>query len=213
MSEQDHQAEAFMRLANAPHQREMHELRVLARQGRSWTVAAREEGLVVEIGAEVTLFFELRYQFVQQAGRVTVLHDDVAGIEFEIELVGAPFSAENRGCYRVLTLLTDQWLQLGGEGQRIERCQIVDISATGCAIIAEQKLEISQIIKAVLTYGDIDYRGFVSVQSVSELSRGRIRYGVHCLEIRDRDQNLGVGLRLLSMAAQREQLRRLSGAA
>lgn len=210
MTNENMQPEAFIHLNSEADERVLYPLAVLARQGMSWTVAALKEDLSVESGQEVTLFFQLRQEFMQQAARVSARHEEVDGCEFELELLGNPCSAETRQCYRVVTIVSDRWLKLGDER---ERCQIVDISATGCAVISEQVLQIGSIIPAEMTHGNAEYRGSLCVQSIKEAGKGRIRYGLHCVENQQKSENLDQGLRLVCLEVQREQLRRLSGAA
>lgn len=210
MTQQTIQPEAYIYFKSDSNRRVFHPLTVLARQGKSWTVAAHEADLAIEIDQEVTIFFELRQGFMQQSARVNAQHGDIEGCEFEIELLGEPCSAESRECYRALTVVSDRWVDLGDEP---ERCQMVDVSNTGCAIISQRAYQVGAVIPGAMIHNGIEYRGSLSVRSSEELSRGRIRYGLFCIENRDSDENLAKGLRLVCMDVQRAQLRRLSGVA
>ena len=55
------------------------------------------------------------------------------------------------------------------------------------------------------------YDGKVAVMSVRELSKGRTRYGTHCVDDGNVSESLKGGLNKISMFVQRQQLQRLSG--
>jgi len=203
--------EAYFELSSSSKKRELHPLAVLARQGNSWTVRCLEPGLMIDEESDIRIYYDLHRQFMQQPARVRVIRDDEESdtVEFEIKLQGKPVSAESRQCFRVVTVLADRWMKFGEE----DRCQIVDISATGCAVISRQDLKGSQTIGASIEYRDKTYQGTLCVQSKSVLSSGRIRYGLHCTDGKKQDSNLLMALQIISMEIQREQLRRLAGAA
>lgn len=211
MTDSTNSPEAYFELSSSSDKRELHPLTVLARQGNSWTVGCLEPGLVVDEESDVRIYYDLHRQFMQQPAKVGVIRNDEESdtVEFEIQLQGKPVSAESRQCFRVVTVLADRWMKFGEE----DRCQIVDISATGCAVISHQDLQSSKTIAASIEYRNKTYQGTLCVQSKRVLSSGRIRYGLHCTDGKKKDSNLLMALQIISMEIQREQLRRLAGAA
>lgn len=203
--------QAFVEISSPSEQRVLHPLSVLARQGNSWTVSSLEPGLTIEDDSEVRMYFDLRRQFMQQPAEVKAVRRDEENdtVEIEIELQGNPVSAESRQCFRIITVLSDRWMKFGSE----EHCQIVDISATGCALISTQELKGSQCVPSSIEYRGKTYQGNLCVQSTKQLSSGKFRYGLHCTDRSKQEGNLLMALQILSMEIQREQLRRLAGAA
>ena len=86
------------------------------------------------------------------------------------------------------------------------------ILITGFSVNASQLFKIGTLLEAVLRYEDERCSGTACVQSIRELNDGKIRYGLHCpVEDSGSNSDLTRGLRNISFAIQREQMRRLSG--
>ena len=92
-------------------------------------------------------------------------------------------------------------------------CPVLDVSSTGFSVIAAQSYSIGNLVDVSIEYGDQGHSGQVSIQSIRELSPGRIRYGLHCAEAKAAPGNLAQGLQQLSVQVQRAQLRRMAGVA
>lgn len=163
---------------------------------------------------QVMVYFEKQRDFMKQSAKMElVLHEEgeeqVDGVmRYTIELLGEAVSAESRQCFRVSTVISDRKAILDDEGE----VKLVDVSATGYAVIATKERNIGQIIKTTLVHEGREFFGTACVQSVCELSKGQIRYGMYSVERNQKSNNLAHGLRTISMAVQREQLRRLARA-
>ena len=163
---------------------------------------------------QVMVYFDKRRDFMKQSAKMElVVHeeteDQIDGVmRYTIELLGDAVSAESRQCFRVSTVISDRKAILSEEGE----VKLVDVSATGFAVIASKERNIGQIVKTVLIHEGREFAGTACVQSICELSKGQIRYGMYSVEQNHKSNNLTSGLRTISMDVQREQLRRLSRA-
>ncbi len=161
----------------------------------------------VEAGQEIVVFYNHRRKFVQQAAKVAELQQGEQELVLNIELVGEAVSAEGREHYRVSTISADLFARLGDE----DLCPLVDISATGFAIIARSEHVLGETEHAVVEFIGETYEGKVCVQSVRELGRGRIRYGMRYLEEEASCGTLKTGLQKISLAVERTLLQNQSG--
>ena len=108
---------------------------------------------------------------------------------------------------RVSSITAGLTVKLGDEDQ----CNVVDVSCTGFSVISSRSYAIGSIVEATLSYLGEECNGKVSVQSIRELSKGRIRYGLHCTENRASTGNMLRGMQVMTLSLQSEQLRRLAG--
>ena len=189
------------------------------------------EPFAFETGQDVLMFFNGKREFMQQVGRVVeiqgtpepalpvevvatpVATDPAAppkpeeGPVFVIEPVGDPISAENRQHYRVSTISAGIKAKVGAEGG----LSVQDLSATGFAVLADARYKIGQTLEVAIRYGEEACHGIASVQSFREVESGRIRYGLRAIEEDPHAQVFLTTLQRISLAVQREQLKR-SGA-
>lgn len=184
---------------------------------------------------EVLMYFNGKSEFMQQIGRIKEIiqpgaasdtseagegeqqdaaaapaAEDAGGaasmagaVTFTIEPVGDAISAENRQTYRVSTISADVEATVGKED-----VQVQDLSATGFAVVASTDYQLGQTIDVEIQYEEEQCHGVASVQSLRNLGPGRIRYGLRAIE---EDPHTGVFLQTLqriSLAVQREQLKR-----
>lgn len=212
----------FIQRPDEAAQRILHAATVLAATDNIYAIRPAESDLAFEAGDELRIFFEKDRKFMQQAGRVEALMDpppddtdesqaspqDAAPI-LGVATVGEPASAESRECYRVLTMFTDMTVCVGDEDQ----CPLLDVSATGFAVVSSQELLVGQIVDVSPHHDGQSFPGQASVQSVRDLGAGRFRYGMHCTDERGGDRTLVNGLQQISAAVQRQQLRRMAGKA
>ena len=77
------------------------------------------------------------------------------------------------------------------------------------SVLTPANFELSAMLDATVCHEGKTYTGKVSVQSVLEMGKGQIRYGLHSV---DSNGKLEDGLRKMTMAIQRTQLRRLASA-
>lgn len=187
--------------------RVLHPARVEAvDQGRH--TAAADEGFVpIEVGLRVTVYYEHRRRFVKQPAVISaVVHGEAPGFVFE--LAGDPASAESRCCYRVSTVLTEMTCTLAGRAG----CPLEDVSVTGFATVSPDEHAIGDAVEAELTdLNDRPFTGHAVVASVTPVDDG-FRYGLSTPDPLHGGGTLQRGVSSLSLALQRRQLRRLSGA-
>ena len=123
-----------------------------------------------------------------------------------IKTIGEPISAESRQCYRTSTVLSQRFARIAKE-----ECPLMDISMTGLSAISKEAFTIGQSLEISITWEDQEFAGIVTVQSILELDDTRTRYGFHCIDQDPQCRELQKGLGKMSIALQREQLRRQSG--
>ncbi len=160
----------------------------------------------LENDLDVVVYFEHNRRFMKQAARIqSILLEDDALPQMIIEPTGKPIDAESRQCYRVSTVMNDRTVLFNHE-----ICPLLDVSATGYAVMTSQELKIGQQTQTVLAHNNQSYAGMACVQSIQVLDNQRTRYGMHCMEHGHAKNKLAAGLHQLNMATQREQLRRMS---
>ncbi|MCP4590836.1 MAG: hypothetical protein GY842_08825 [bacterium] len=204
----------FLQLPGNSKQRVLHPAKVLGVADDVYTAEVEELDLAVEDGLDVLVYFDKCDGFMQRPARIETVDTIDATDETEPQLLisltttGPAVSAENRQQYRVSTVIMDLTAQFGPDS----KCPVVDVSALGFSVIAPTQYDSGNVVSASMKYDDQTYAGEVSVQSVRELSKGRIRYGLLCADAKTSQDNLANGLRKMSVKIQREQLRRLAGA-
>jgi hypothetical protein len=201
----------------------LHAARIDAVTNEIYTIHLKDCCSSFEVGSEIRLFFELQRKFMQQSARVEALFestsdeivedgqdaDDQTPQILSIVTLGEPASAENRECYRVLTMFTSMTAKIGDE----DNCPLLDVSATGFAVMSHEKYESGRMIEVAVYYEGESLEGSVCVQSMRDLGGGQYRYGMHCADRRGSDRALLDGLKKICTDIQRQQLRRLSGKA
>lgn len=204
------QADAYLRNPNENDDTILHPLQTTQRRDSKWTVMTLEPGLAIDPETELLIYFDVRQQFMKQSAIVTSveMHEN-DHLTVELELVGEPMSAENRQCYRVCTAVGELVMTFAGETD----CAIVDISATGCAVVSSVPHQVGALLQASISFKGKLHEGQVAVQSLRAYRGKRYRYGLHCIEDRGNRSDLAKALQQLGMQVQREQLQRLSGAA
>lgn len=190
-------------------QRILHPAKVVGLKDDVYTAEVEEQSLAIESELDVLVFFEKGRDFVQQAARVESVDESDEQQTITLTTTGEPVSAESRQCYRVSTVMIDLTADLGQECG----CQVLDVSTTGFSVIAAERYSVGNVVDGVIEYDNEHYSGRLSIQSVRELSRGRIRYGLHCTAGRNAPGNLAKGLQQMSVKIQRTQLARLAGRA
>ncbi len=180
-----------------------------------------EDGLVVvqpetgapliEGGMELLLYYDMGREFVKHAARVVEViepdGDPSSQATVKFELIGGPVAAESRQCYRVVTSLCDLSATIG----ETEQYRLVDASVTGFGVIGGPGLRKGSNLPVTLRYEGKVYTGSACLQSLKVLDEERTRYGFSSNE--SDTSELAEGLRAISLNVQRQQLRRISGAA
>lgn len=222
----------FLRMPLESDKRILHPAVIKECREKVFTVEV-DEPLKLEAGDEILVYYEIKREFMQQPARVDAVlmsdpeaepDDESAGdaegesdreaetpvkMMIGFETTGDPVSAESRQCYRVSTALAGLTTQLGNE----TGCQLLDVSASGFSVISSARHKLGSIVPAVLHHDGRTYKGKACVQSIRELEPDRIRYGLYCVENRSITGDLQKGMQTISMAVQRQQLRRLAGSA
>ncbi len=201
----------FFQFPDESDQRILHPATVLERSTNSITAHFLDADLSVEPASTLLVYFEDKREFMQQAAQIEALLESDEGADtpstFGFVAVGEPVSAESRECYRVSLVLASYQADFSKQ----KSCKLTDVSATGFSVISSQKHAIGDIVPASLYLENEVFSGSVSVQSVKEVADG-FRYGVHVISGRD-GGNIDKGVQRISIVAQREQLKRLSGSA
>ena len=189
-------------------QRILHPAKVVGLQDDTYTAEVEEGSLAVECGQDVLIYFEKSREFMQQSARIESVEESQERQMITLTTTGQPVSAESRQCYRVSTVMMELTADLGPE----PGCWVLDVSSTGFSVIAAESYSIGNVVDVSIEYGDQSHSGKVSIQSIRELSPGRIRYGLHCTEAMALPGSLAQGLQQMSVQIQRAQLRRMAGA-
>ncbi len=198
--------EILLKLPNKTSKDSLYTAKIVQIHEGIYTAILKQRDAIVANGVEVLLYYELDREFMQQTARIetAVVQDDITTIGFRT--TGKPVSGERRQCFRVPTLIADLKVKFAGERD----CPLVNISATGLGIISENKLYEGYVGAIALYFEDRIYSGEARVQSVRDLEDGRFRYGLLGIESRKGGNILQRGMQKISMAVQREQLRRQS---
>lgn len=209
----------YLQLPGKSKQRILHLAKVIGMKESVYTAEVKELDLAVESGQDVLVYYEKNREFMQQSARIEAV-EEVETVEAVEEIdetepqliisfitTGNPVSAESRQCYRVSTVMMDLTAGLGPE----LGCSILDVSITGFSVIATENYSVGEIVDASIEHDGQTYTGKICVQSVRELGKERIRYGLHCADEKKSPGNLAKGLQQMSISVQREQLRRRAG--
>jgi len=172
-----------------------------------YSVTFEDGDLPIEDSQNVLIYYEKNRGFLQQPARIISTVDREPSLIVELEPIGEPISAESRQHYRISTVMAELTAEIGAE----TNCPFLDVSASGFSIICMEKYKLGNVVSATLQHQGQRYSGEVCVLSVRELSKGRMRYGLHCIESKKPGDSIQQGLQIMSITLQREQLNRMSG--
>jgi hypothetical protein len=188
----------------------------------SCTVSTCESGPSLNAGDTVFIYREIDREFMKQPAVVTAVLDNASaapeGMPAEVptrpedhegpilalNVTGEPVSTENRQAYRVSTVMTGLNAVFGDETD----CSLLDVSATGFAVAANQTHAVGDMLATELSLGDQVFTGVACIQSVSTMRTGQKRYGTYDPTAKELPGSLAHGQRVISMEIQRQQLRR-----
>lgn len=182
------------------------------------------------VDQEVLMYFTVKREFMQQVGRITAIEippppvaapetaeavaAPAAGAEappgedrgpvFVLEAIGDPISAESRQYYRVSTISAKIEARFGKGG----KLQVQDLSATGFAVLSDEKFKVGQLVDVSIRHEDEACHGKVAIQSFRELESGKLRYGLRAIEEDPHARDFLKTLHRISLAVQRDQLAR-----
>lgn len=202
--------EVFWQTASEGKRRLLYPAKVISTVDEQYEFEMEELSVEVAADAELLVYYHKDRDFLKAPAIVVgdVQTGEDEKIVFTIKITGAAVSADERECYRASTVVSGYEVGFGEDGG----CALMDISATGFAVKTPQLFKIANTIPAALIYEDTVYTGKVCVQSVRELRKGQMRYGVSCLDKKPSGNNLLAGVQKFSLFVQREQARRLAGA-
>lgn len=172
-----------------------------------YTAELEEQDLPVADGQDILIFYEKKREFMQQPAHIQKIVEDETKLIIEFETTGEPVSAESRQYYRVSAVMAGLTATLGSENA----CPLLDVSRSGFSVIARQSYDLGSLVNAALRHDNHQYRDKVCIQSIRGLSRGRTRYGLHCVDKDRPASGTSRGLHQISVSLEREQLRRVSG--
>ncbi len=178
------------------------------RNENSYTAALQTDDPALEAGQEVLIYYEIERELVKQGAQIEWVSKTDSTSAFRFELTGDPVSAERRQCYRVSTMMAEVSATFGTE----ENCPVVDVSATGFAVVASRRYRTATVVDATVHYAGIASSGKGRIESVRELPSGLIRFGVHCISDKETGGTLQAGLQKICASVQRPHLRRLNRA-
>lgn len=195
----------FVEIPGEADPRLLHAAKVTGSDGEVCTAELLEGRPTCQAGLEVFIYFEVQHRFMQQAARIAAILQTEPRIVIGFEMKGESSSAEARQCYRVSTVMADLTATVADEP-----CALLDVSATGFAVLATARHRLGGMVTVTLHYQGKEYSGRARIQSVREMPDGRIRYGLNA----DDDRAAGGGLvkaqRQITMDIQRSHLRRLA---
>ncbi len=174
----------------------------------SYTAGLQEYAPAPEAGQEVLIYYEIEGKFVKQGARIKMVSKTDSTTGFRFELTGDPVPAEHRQCYRVSTVMAEVSATFGAE----ENCPVLDVSATGFAVVASRRYWTATVVDATVRYAGIAYSGKGRIENVRKLKPGRIRLGVYCISDKETGGTLQAGLQRISASVQQQHLRRLKRA-
>lgn len=198
----------FVQVPDEASQHILHSAVVQAFANNTYTAELQEETALLECGQDIFVYYDSKNDFTRQPAHIDVIADTPSGYTFSFQFTGDAVSAESRQYYRVSTVMAVVTATFGGE----ENCAVVDVSATGFAVIAAKQYKACDIVETTIRFESETFSGRGRIESIRELIAGRIRYGLHCVDGKATNDTLRMGLPKISAAVQRQHLRRLARA-
>jgi hypothetical protein len=161
---------------------------------------------VLEAGAEVVLFAEVRGKFFQQGGQVVSSEIIEGKTLVRVQTMGEPVSAEQRGTYRVSAVTLNLGVKIG----TLAGCVLADVSPEGVGVIVPKPLTVGSTVDVDIQVDAFRIAARFRVQGVKILPSGKLRFGLFLPDPRCDARRT---LEKLAGHLQRTQLKRLSGAA
>ncbi len=196
----------FLQIPERSKPRILHSAKMVGANDNVYTAEIEDGSVSLAEGQEIFIYYEVRQKFVRHAARISAVFDDEPMLSANFTTVGEPVPAESRQHYRVSTATSKLTVALGNKGD----FKLLDVSATGFSILADKPYDIGTTLDTEVRYDGQCYSGKACVQSVRDLSRGRVRHGLHCVDENRSGAGLAKGLQYVTMAIQRKQLRRLA---
>ncbi len=170
----------------------------------SHTAELDDEDVFPQPGQEIAIYYESQQMFTKQTAQIEAVMQTGDKPVIAFTTVGEPDSAENRQCFRVSTANNDLAAIIGTES-----CRVLDVSVSGLSVIAEAKHTTGANIRVTIEFEEESFSGPARVHSKRDMSPGRTRFGLQCVDDKFTDGDLQKGLQHIMMTVQRQQLRRL----
>jgi hypothetical protein len=196
-------ASAFLAIPDPQNKRVLHEGKVI-KIDDTRVVLQLEQALTAELG-DVTLFANKRGKFFQQAATLVSIGSAIP-MTVELQTIGEPVSAEQRGSYRTCVI---SWC-IPVHVNKLTNCQLADVSAEGIGVICPKPLTVGTMVDVALDVDGMKILGQLKVQTAKIMPSGKLRFG---LFVPDRRSETRQQLQKLAAYMQRAQLKRMSGAA
>jgi hypothetical protein len=197
--------EMFLLIPDASNTRTLHPGKVIESDAQGF-VSEFEEPIAPPVGTDVNAYGKIRGKFFQQGAVVVAVRQTEPHPVIAFTRVGEPVSAENRQTFRVCLALTGIHARIDSE----KNCPVVDMSAAGFGAIAAKVYELGTLVPISLEYDGNSISTLARVQTVKERAGGKFRYG---FLVSDKKSEPRKVLEQISASIQRQQLRRLAGAA
>jgi hypothetical protein len=165
------------------------------------------ESEAVARDADVGVHYEESRRFLRRPARVTSIATEGRSGSVVVAFTGDPAVVERRQTYRVSTIGLDLFATVDGE----ERCEVLDLSATGLAVAVGRSLAPDSRVPVVLFFEGAPHPGSVLVRSSVPIRGGRFRIGAICTGEGHGEVLLSEALTRASVTLQRLALQRLSG--
>ncbi len=198
----------FVQVPDESSQRILHSAVVQGFVSDTYTADLHEDAAPLESGQDIFVYYESSGKFKCQSARIVRVVDTPSGRTFSFQFAADAVSGEGRRCYRVSTVMAVVTATLGDE----ENCPVVDVSATGFAVIAAEQYMATDVIDVAVRFEGETFNGRGRIESAREIRVGRFRYGVQCVDGKVTAETLRKGLQHISATVQRQHLHRLSRA-
>ncbi len=168
------------------------------------TARLQEPGFELTADQVIFVYYELNREFVKQLAQVTAVLIEEDDLLVGFRTSGEPVSAESRQFYRVVTVMANLIVGIGPE----KSCPLTDVSAMGFSAIAGRTYVIGEQVAVTLHFEGDSFSGNGVVQSIKDLGDQTSRYGFLASTDSESGKQLQKGLQRISMAIQRQQLKR-----
>ena len=197
--------EMYLLIPDASNKRILHPGKVIESDAQGF-VGEFEEPIAPPVGADVNAYGKVRGKFFQQGAAGVAIRQTEPQPVIAFTRVGELVSAENRQTYRVC-------VAMAGIAARIEsekKCAVVDMSAEGFGAVASKVYELGSLVQVAIEYEGHAISTLARVQTVKARPDGKFRYG---FLVNEKKNSPRKALEQISASVQRQQLRRLAGAA
>jgi hypothetical protein len=194
----------FLLIPSPSKKKYLHTGKVIESNSTSFT-AIFEDGIAPEVGSDVIAFCEVNKRFCQQGAIVREIRSEPEpAIVFDRS--GEVVSAESRESYRVSTAATPMTASVGPE----TNCPVLDVSNEGFAAVTAKKLTLGSVVPIKLRSEGQTFEATARVQTLRERPDGKFRCG---FLVPQSETAARKSLQQLTALMQREQLKRIRGAA